>query len=66
MDDSLRDRTAEVIVRGDCRRDLVAEPGRCLRRVDFYLELGLLVFLDAKCAAAIDVVAFNDCQAVLS
>ncbi len=43
---------AEVVVRLDGRRDLLAEHHRGRRGLDVHLELGLLVLLDAERAAA--------------
>ena len=49
----LGDRRAEVVLRLDRGRDLLAEHDRLGRGVDRHLELGLLVLLDAEAAAAV-------------
>ena len=45
------DRGPEVVPRRDSGFDFLAQPGLRLGRLDRYLELGLLVFLDAEGAA---------------
>ena len=53
LDLRLGDGPAEVIVRLDGRRDLLAEHHRGRRGLDAHLELGLLVLLDPERAAAL-------------
>ena len=52
LDLGLGDRRAEVVLRLDGRRHLLAQHHRLVRGLDAHLELGLLVLLDPERAAA--------------